>query len=79
MSTIKHSEKVVLTPTLEILLSELGDECQNLLKLLTSLKKKSLTRNQAETIMVDLSVSITHLQEHTKGLVDLIDDEIERL
>jgi hypothetical protein len=79
MRTLKYGERVVLTSCLETLLLELGDECQNVIKLLSKLKKKNLTRNQIETILGELSASVLHLQGHTKGLVDLIDDEIERL
>lgn len=79
MRTLKTSENVVLTPRLETLLLELGDECQNVIKHLSGLKKKTLTRSQAETILGDLSTSVLHLQVHTKGLTNLIDDEIERL
>lgn len=78
MKTFKSSEKVVLTSCLETLLLELGDECQNVIKLLSEFKKEGLTRNRVETILGDLSASVLHLHEHTKGLVDLIDDEIER-
>ena len=79
MRTLKSGERVTLTPHLETLLLELGDECQNVIRLLSEFKKEHLTRNQAETILGDLSASILHLHEHTKGLVDLIDGEIERL
>jgi hypothetical protein len=79
MKTLKTGERVVLTPCLETLLLELGDECQNVIKYLDGLKKKTLTKSQAETILDDLSTSVLHLQVHTKGLTDLIDDEIERM
>jgi len=55
-----------------ILLSELEEELQKTLKLLTQLKVQPLTEEQKENILGELSAAILHLHEHTRGLDEII-------
>ena len=61
-------------PTL-VLLRELGEECQNVLKLLAQLEVAGLSEAQQETILGELSAAVLHLHEHTRGLDALIDED----
>ncbi len=61
-------------PTL-VLLRELGEECQDVLKLLAQLEVAGLSEAQQETILGELSAAILHLHEHTRGLDVLIDED----
>ena len=54
--------------TAEILLSELGQACETVLKLLHQLEAPGITSVQKEEILGELSAEITHLHEHTRGL-----------
>jgi hypothetical protein len=56
-----------------ILLGELRDECENVLKLLAQLELPTLQEDQAEDLLGDLSAGILHLHAHTRGLDELID------
>ena len=62
--------------TLATLLSELGEECETVLFLLSQLKLSNLTDEQKGDILAELTGSITHLHVHTENLPDLIGDEI---
>ena len=62
---ISNTEKPLkVNSTLATLLSELGEECEAVLFLLSQL------------ILAELIGSITHLHVHTENLPDLIGDEI---
>ena len=61
-------------PTL-VLLRELGEECQDVLKLLAQLEVAGLSEAQQETILGDFSAAVLHLHEHTRGLDALIDED----
>ncbi len=77
---MKIDEKIrLLDERLLILLEELGEECQQTLKLMSQLETKELTPGQLAHILSELAVSIVHLNAHTEGLQDEINDEIERL
>jgi hypothetical protein len=56
-------------------LGSLGEECQNVLKLLTQLEVTGLSEAQQETVLGDLSAAVLHLHEHTRGLDVLIDED----
>jgi hypothetical protein len=62
--------------TLSTLLSELGEECEKVVFLLSQLKLANLTDDQKGDILADLTGSIAHLHVHTEDLPDLIQDEI---
>jgi hypothetical protein len=76
---MKAVEKAGLNETLAVLLRELVEECQDVLKLYSQLQVKGLSAEQIASILSDLAVSAVHLHAHTAGLQDLINDEIERL
>ena len=67
-------EMSCLSASTLILLRELGEECQTVLKLLAQLEVAGLSEAQQETILGDLSAAILHLHEHTRGLDALIDE-----
>ena len=72
-----HPEKMsALNPTLDTLLSELGEECHTVLTLLHQLKLSNLTHDQKGSILAELVGSVTHLHVHTENLPDLIGDEL---
>ena len=64
-----------LSAKTETLLLELGEECQRALKLLAQLEMPALTEAQRETVLGDLSATVLHLHEHTRGLDSVIDSE----
>ncbi|ACK71878.1 conserved hypothetical protein [Gloeothece citriformis PCC 7424] len=74
ISNIQKPLKV--NATLATLLSELGEECETVLFLLSQLKLSNLTDEQKGDILAELTGSITHLHVHTQNLPDLIGDEI---
>jgi hypothetical protein len=74
ISNIEKPWKV--KPTLATLLSELGEECETVLFLLSQLKLSNLTDDQKGDIWAELTGSITHSHVHTENLPDLIWDEI---
>ena len=65
-----------VNPTLSILLTELGEECDNIVFLLSQLKLANLTDDQKGNILAELVGSISHLHVHTENLPELIQDEI---
>ena len=69
----------ILNPSLETLLSELGEECNTVLTLLDQLTLSNLSDDQKGDILADLVGSITHLHLHTENLPDLIGDELLQL
>lgn len=64
--------------TLNVLLDELGEECQRTLDLLGKLRGNRNSRIKRSDVLVELNASIVHLHAHTKGLPDLIYDEFDR-
>jgi len=62
--------------TLSTLLSELGEECEKVVFLLSQLKLANLTDDQKGDILAELTGSISHLYVHTENLPELIEDEI---
>ena len=71
--------RIALDETLSTLLEELGEECQNTLKLLAQLRITYPSTEQIEDILAELTASVVHLHAHTDGLDDLISDQIERI
>jgi hypothetical protein len=74
VATLRKFEitKIALDEALSTLLEELGEECQNTLKLLTQLKTTYPDTEQIEDILAELTASVVHLHAHTDGLDDLI-------
>lgn len=73
MRTLKQKPKAPsLSPQTVTLLSELGEECQRVLKLLAQLGSPGLREAQVEAILGELSAAVLHLHEHTRGLDEII-------
>jgi hypothetical protein len=77
MSVLKQNAKAsyLSAPTMT-LLSELGEECQYVLKLLAQLEMPGLSEAQVENVLGDLSAAILHLHEHTRGLDTILDEDL---
>ena len=76
MRAIKPKPRsTTLSAKTETLLLELGEECQRVLKLLAQLEMPTLTEPQRETVLGDLSATVLHLHEHTRGLDSVIDSK----
>jgi hypothetical protein len=67
-----------LSPQITALLAELGEECQNVLKLLAQLELPDLQEEQVEALIGELSAAIVHLHAHTQGLDELLDESGSR-
>jgi hypothetical protein len=61
--------------TTKILLHELVQTCEAVLKLIHQLEVPGLTTDKREEILGKLSAEITHLHEHTRGLDEKIIEE----
>ncbi len=76
MKALKEQPKTCyLSPGTLALLNELGEECQNVLKLLAQLEVSGLKKPQVEDLLGDLSAAVLHLHVHTRGLDTLIDED----
>ena len=76
MRALKQQPKTsYLSPGTATLLSELGEECQRVLKLLVQLEMPGLAESQVEAVLGELSAAILHLHEHTRGLDEIIDED----
>ena len=58
-----------------ILLGELREECENVLRLLTQLELPDIQTEPSEVLLGKLSAAILHLHAHTRGLDELVDRE----
>lgn len=66
--------------TLNRLIIELQEECQNVLSLVNQLQLSELNNSQTGEILSELLVSTIHLQSHCdEDLQNLISDELEVL
>lgn len=65
-----------LSPRTLILLTELGEECQHVLKLLAQLEMPGLRDTQVEAVLGELSAAVLHLHEHTRGLDAILDEDL---
>jgi hypothetical protein len=72
-----QSEKIRLSKTLSVLLSELEEECLNAIKLSAMLKMNTLTEEQIEDLIGELSASVTHLKVHSEQLEHALDKELD--
>lgn len=68
--------KETKTKMLPDLLSEYEEECLNAVRLIEGLKLQTLTEEQTEDILGELSASITHLRIHSEQLEKLIEGEL---
>jgi len=78
MLTREH-KSIQLNNTLNVLLTELGEECSNILTLLNQLQLANLSTDQKGDILAQLSGAIVHIHVHTEDLPDLIGDELFQL
>ena len=77
MKALKQKPKAsYLSPGTVTLLTELGEECQHILKLLAQLEIPGLAEAQAEAVLGKLSAAVLHLHEHTRGLDEIIDEDV---
>jgi hypothetical protein len=72
-----QNEKIKLNKTLLVLLSELEDECLNAIKLSAMLKMHTLTDEQLEDLIGELSASVTHLKVHSEQLEHVLEKELD--
>lgn len=76
MSPTKAPPKIqYLSPQTAVLIEELEEECQGVLKLLARLEMAGLQDEQVESILGQLSAAVLHLHEHTRDLDVLIDED----
>ncbi len=68
--------KETKTKMLLDLLSEYEEECLNAVRLIEGLKLQTLTEEQTEDMLGELSASITHLRIHSEQLEKLIEGEL---
>lgn len=70
----------ITSPTLGVLVSELGVECQKVLMLLHQLQLPNLSDRQKIDLLAELNASVIHLQSHCDDeLQELIADELESI
>ena len=55
------------------LLAEYEEECLNAVRLIEGLKTRTLTENQTEDMLGELSASITHLRIHSENMEKLLE------
>lgn len=70
-------ERLRLTSTLTTLLDELEEECIKSIKLISNLRIQSLTGEQLEDMLGELSAAVTHLKVHSKQVEKAIEEELE--
>ena len=68
-----HAKAYRLSRRADALLAELGEGCQQTLKLLARLEMPGLNERQMDDLLGELSALIVHLHEHTRGLDKIID------
>lgn len=67
-------------PTLNKLIAELGEECQNVIALVNQFQLASLSNEQKVEILAELLASIIHLHSHCdEDFQEMISDELETL
>ncbi len=71
-------ERLRLTSTLTTLLDELEEECIKSIKLISNLRIQSLTGEQLEDMLGELSAAVTHLKVHSEQVEKAIEEELER-
>ncbi|ETX05395.1 hypothetical protein [Candidatus Entotheonella palauensis] len=76
MKPVEKTHKIpYVSPTTATLLTELGEECQHILKHLSQLEQAGLGEDQVETMLGELSAAILHVHEHTRDLDVLLDED----
>lgn len=76
MKTVSAEIKTrYLSRRARVLLRELQEVCQQVLKLLAQLEPPGLTERQVDEILGELSALVVHLHGHTQGLDEVIDKD----
>ncbi|MCX5718675.1 MAG: hypothetical protein NT055_01690 [Nitrospirae bacterium] len=79
MKVLAQKEKARLNKTLSVLLDELEEECLKVIKLTEGLRIKTLTDEQMEDILSELSASVTHLKVHSEQVEQVIEEELDKI
>lgn len=73
MKTLLSVKDNEISETLKTLIDELGEECQHVISLIDALKEKSLTEAKRESILGELSATLSHLKIHSNEVENTID------
>lgn len=77
---LRHQKISTSNPTLNTLISELAEECQNVIALVNQFQLNNLTDKQKVEILAELLASTIHLNTHCgENFQDLISQELENL
>ena len=73
MKAVKRKElEARLSPTTEVLLLELREECERVSALIRRLESKPGSERERDEIPGELSAAVFHLHTHTAGLDDFL-------
>ena len=73
MRAVKRKEvEARLSPTTEVLLSELREECERVSALIRRLESKLVSERERDEILGELSAAVFHLHTHTAGLDEFL-------
>jgi len=78
MKAVKRKVVGMPSRTTETLLSELREECENVVALIRRLEAGPRTTRERDDILGDLSAAVLHLHTHTKGLDDYLCESEEQ-
>ncbi len=77
---LKDQKIATDNPTLNRLLVELGEECQNIITLVNQFQLADLSNKQKVEILAEFLASTIHLHSHCdENLQNLIAEELEKL
>ena len=77
---LKDKKIATDNPTLNRLLVELGEECQNIITLVNQFQLADLSNKQKVEILAEFLASTIHLHSHCdENLQNLIAEELEKL
>ena len=77
---LRDKEISTSNPTLNILIAELGNECENVVALVNQSKLSNLSNKQKIEILAELLAAAIHLNSHCdENFQDLISQELEGL
>jgi hypothetical protein len=79
MKVLSQKEKARLNKTLLVLLDELEEECLKVIKLTEGLRIETLTNEQMEDMLSELSASVTHLKVHSEQVERIIEEELDKI
>ena len=77
---LRHKKISTSNPTLNTLIAELAEECQNAIALVNQFQLNNLSDKQKVEILAELLASTIHLNTHCgENFQDLISQELENL